>query len=85
MSSLQPPWVFCVLFAASWKRYLNTVSAAGLLQMPLSLLFLELNNYYVDTVKLHVYAAEVLVRRGVDGTASDNRLDLCSQGAPRTG
>jgi hypothetical protein len=59
--------VFCVLFAASWTRYLNSVSAAGPVQIPLPLLFLELSGYCVNAVKLHVYAADVLVRRGVDG------------------
>ena len=33
---------------------------------PLSLLFLELNGYCVNAVRLHVYAADVLVRLGVD-------------------
>ncbi len=55
-----------MLFAASWTRYLNTVFAAGPAQIPLSLLFLELIDYYVNAVRLHVYAADVLVRRGVD-------------------
>jgi hypothetical protein len=32
----------------------------------LSLLFLELNGYCVNAVRLHVYAADVLVRLGVD-------------------
>ena len=33
----------------------------------LSLLFLELISDCVNAVRLHVYAADVLVRRGVDG------------------
>jgi hypothetical protein len=33
----------------------------------LSLLFLELRVYFVNTVQLHVNAADVLVRRGIDG------------------
>jgi hypothetical protein len=32
----------------------------------LSLLFLEISGYYVNVVWLHVYAADVLVRLGVD-------------------
>jgi hypothetical protein len=32
----------------------------------LSLLFLELNSYYVNAVQLHVYAADALVSHGVD-------------------
>ena len=57
--------MFCVLFA-SWTRYLNSVSAAGPVQIPLSLLFLELSGYCVNAVQLHVNAADVLVRRGID-------------------
>ena len=56
-----------MLFAASWMRYLDTVSAADAVQIPLSLLFFEFSGYCVKAVKLHVYAADVLVRRGVDG------------------
>jgi hypothetical protein len=59
--------VFCVLFRALWTHYLNSVSAAGQVQIPLSLLFLELRGYCVKTVQLHVNAADVLVRRGIDG------------------
>jgi hypothetical protein len=33
---------------------------------PLSLLFLELNGYCVNAVQLHVNAADLLVRRGMD-------------------
>ena len=33
----------------------------------MSLLFLELNSYCVNAVRRHVYAADVLIRRGVDG------------------
>jgi hypothetical protein len=47
-------------------RYLNSVYAASLAHIPLSLLLLELNGYGSDTVRLHVYAAEALVRCGVD-------------------
>ena len=47
-------------------HYLHTVSAAGLVQTSLSLLFLELTGYNVNVLRLHVYAADVLVRHGVD-------------------
>ena len=59
--------MFCVFFAVSLSRYLNTVSAADPVQITLSLLFLELRCYCVSTMQLHVYAADVLVRHGVDG------------------
>jgi hypothetical protein len=45
---------------------LNSVSAAGPVQTFLSLLFLELIGYCVNAVRLHLYAAGVLVRPGVD-------------------
>ena len=47
-------------------HYLHSVSAAGLVRASLSLLFLELTGYHVNVVRLHVYAADVLVRCGVD-------------------
>jgi hypothetical protein len=53
-------------FPAWWTRYLDSVSAARLVRIPLSLLFLELSGYCVNTVQLHVNAADVLVRRGID-------------------
>ena len=53
-------------FAAWWMHYLHSVSAADPVQVPLSLLFLELSGYCVNAVRLHVYAADVLVRLGVD-------------------
>jgi hypothetical protein len=53
-------------FAASWTHYLNNVFAAYALQISLSLLFFEFSGYCVNAVQLHVYAADVLVRRGVD-------------------
>ncbi len=56
----------CVLFPTWWMRYLNSVSAARPTLVSLSLLFLELNSYCVNAVRLHVYAADMLVRRGVD-------------------
>ena len=66
MSSLEPPRVFCVLFPTWWTHYLDSVLAAGSMQVPLSLLFLELSRYCVNAVRRHVYTADVLVRRGVD-------------------
>ena len=61
-----------VLYAfAAWRtHYLDSVSAARLARIPLSLLLLELSGYYVSDVQLHVHAADVLVRRGVDGDGS---------------
>ena len=53
-------------FAASRTHYLDSVSAAYPAQVPLSLLFLELNGYYANAVQLHVHAADIQVRRGVD-------------------
>jgi hypothetical protein len=53
-------------FPSWWTRYLDSVSAARLVRIPLSLLFLELSGYCVNTVQLHVNAADVLVRRGID-------------------
>ena len=53
-------------FAAYWTHYLNTVSAAEAEQTPLSLLFLELIGDCMNTMRLHVYAADVLVMRGED-------------------
>ena len=47
-------------------HYLHSVSAAEPVQVLLSLLFLELSGYCVNAVRLHVYAADVLVRLGVD-------------------
>jgi len=37
---------------------------------PLSLMLFELSGYYVNTVQLHVHAADVLVRRGLDRDGS---------------
>jgi hypothetical protein len=49
--------------------------AADLVQIPLSLLFLELGGYYLNAVQLDVHAADVLVRRAVyTRRVSDNRL-----------
>jgi hypothetical protein len=57
-----------VLYAfAAWRtRYLDSVSAVRLARTPFSLLFLELSSYYLNVVQRHVYAADVLVRCGVD-------------------
>ena len=51
-------------------RYLHSVSAASPVQTSLSLLFLELSGYYVNAVQLHVNAADVLVRCGMDRDGS---------------
>ena len=48
----------------------NSVSAADAVHTSLLLLFLELSRYCLNAVRLHVYAADVLVRRGVDGDDS---------------
>ena len=61
--------VLCA-FCCVMDHYLNTVSAADPVQILLSLLFLELSGYWVSAVRLHVNAADVLVRRGVDGDGS---------------
>ncbi len=57
-------------FLAWWTRYLDSVSAAGLAQIPLSLLLLELSGYCVNAIQLHVNAADVLVRPGIDRDGS---------------
>jgi hypothetical protein len=57
--------VLCA-FPACWTHYLNSVSTAGPVRTPLSPLFLELSSYGVNAVQEHVYAADVLVRLGVD-------------------
>jgi len=54
-----------VLLPAWRTHYLNSVSAADRVQIPLSLMFFELSGYYVKTVQLHINAADVLVKRGV--------------------
>ena len=61
--------VLCA-FPAWRTRYLDSVSAARLAQIPFSLLFLELRGYSVNTVQRHVNAADVLVRCGVDRDGS---------------
>jgi len=58
------------VFPAWWTRYLDSVSAARLTQIPLSLLFLELIGYGVNAVQRHVNAADFLVRPGVDRDGS---------------
>ena len=47
-------------------HYLNSVSAANPVYTSLSLLFLELRGYCINAVRLHVYAADALVRCSVD-------------------
>lgn len=54
------------LMSWSWMHYLNSVSAADLIRSPLSLLFSGLSGYCLNVVERHVYAADVLVRCGVD-------------------
>ena len=44
----------------------ETVGTGCPVQNLLSLLFFEFSGYYVSAVRLHIYAADVLVRRGVD-------------------
>ena len=61
--------VLCA-FPAWWTRYLDSVSAARLVQVPLSLLFLELSGYCVNAVQRHVNAADTLVRGGIDRDGS---------------
>jgi hypothetical protein len=61
--------VLCA-FPAWWTRYLDSVSAARLAQIPLSLPFLELSGYGLNAVQRHVNATDVLVRRGVDRDGS---------------
>ena len=61
--------VLCA-FPAWWTRYLDSVFAADLAQIPFSLLFLELSGYGVNAVQRHVNAADVLLRRGVDRDGS---------------
>ena len=57
--------VLCA-FSAWWTHYLDSVSAAGPVQTALSLLLLELSGYCVNAIQLHVNAADLLVRRGID-------------------
>jgi hypothetical protein len=66
VSAVTAEGVFVCIFAARWTRYLYTVSAAEPRLIPLSLLSLELNSYYVNVVQLHVYAADVMASHGVD-------------------
>jgi hypothetical protein len=61
---------FVCIFMRWWTRYLDSVSAAGPVQISLSLLFLELSSYYLNAVQLHVHAADVLGRRGIDRDGS---------------
>ena len=55
-----------LVFPRRWTHYLHSVSAAEPLKIPLSLLFLELSGCNVSAVRLHVTAADALVRPGVD-------------------
>ena len=57
--------VLCAFHA--WRtHYLDSVSAADPVQPSLSLLFFELTGHCGGAVRLHVTAADVLVRHGVD-------------------
>jgi hypothetical protein len=56
-----------VLLAGWWTHYLNDVSAAEPVRIAFSLMLFELSSYYLDPVRLHVNAADVLVRRGIHG------------------
>ena len=56
-----------MLFPAWWTHYLNSVSSVDAPQGPLSMLFLEPTGYGVNAVRLHVYAADALVRLRVGG------------------
>ena len=62
--------MFFVHFAVWWTHYLDSVSAAEPGHILLSLLFLELIGDCVNAIRLHVYAADVLVRYGVDREGS---------------
>jgi len=55
-----------VLLLAWWTHYLDTFFAADLIRSSLLMLFLELSGYCVNAVQRHVYAADVVVRWGVD-------------------
>ncbi len=55
-----------MLFRGWWRHYLDCVSAAGMAHVLLSLLLLELDGPYVTVMRLHVNAADVLVRPGVN-------------------
>src|SRR5215469_10597035 len=57
--------VLCA-FPVCWTHYLNSVSAAEPAQASSSLRFSELSDYYVNAIRLHVTAADALVRLGVD-------------------
>ena len=59
-----------MLFRRLWTRYLDSVFAAEPAQIPSSLLLLELGGYYANAVRSYVYAADVLVRPGVDREGS---------------
>jgi hypothetical protein len=53
-------------FPTSWMHYLNSVSTADLVRSPFVAAVLELSSYCLNVVQRHVYAADVLVRFGVD-------------------
>ena len=55
-----------MLLLAWWTHYLDTVFAAELIRSSLLMLFLELSGYCVNAMLRNVYAADVVVRWGVD-------------------
>ena len=65
-----------MLFTAWWTHYLDSASAADPVRIPLSLLLSELSSCCVNAVRLHVTAANVLVRCGVDSDDS-RQLPFC--------
>ncbi len=65
VSAVTAVGVLCA-FPACWIHYLNSVSAANPAHTSSPLLFLELIGYCITAVQLHVYAADVLVKCGVD-------------------
>ena len=55
-----------MLLLAWWTHDLDTVFAAELIRSSLLMLFLELSGYCVNAMQRNVYAADVVVRGGVD-------------------
>jgi hypothetical protein len=66
--------VFCVHLPAWWTRYLDSVLAAGLVQLPFSLLFLELISYYVTLFSYMSTPQTSWSGAAYTGRAPDNRL-----------
>ena len=59
-----------MLLPAWWAHYLDSVYAAEPAQIPSSLMLLELRGYGANVVRLHVNAADALVRPGKDRQGS---------------